>query len=78
VLSTALAIPLGMFQGYTSVLYNCLVSVNVTEDQAAWLGFSMTMTGCVAAVLVGAVLDRFMGYLKLVIEVLLFVSLVRD
>lgn len=52
-------------------------SVNVSETEAAWLGFTMTMSGCLGSVVVGAILDRFLGYLKLVTEVLMIVALVR-
>ena len=58
-------------------MYTCLGTVNVTESQAAWLGFSMTMSGCLGSVVVGAILDRFLGYLKLVVEVLTIVGMVR-
>ena len=64
------------YQGWTSTLYNCLDSVNVTEDEAAWLGFSMTMSGCLGSIVVGAILDRFLGYLKLVTEVLMIIAMV--
>ena len=66
VLSIAMGIPLGVSQGWGSVLYPCLEPLDFSEQEAAWLGFLQTMAGCAASVAVGALLDRFAGRLKLV------------
>ena len=55
-----------MVRGFSSTLYSNVKSLHVSEDQAAWLGFWMTMAGCAGAVAIGALLDRFAGRLKLV------------
>ena len=54
VVCVAMALPLGVSQGFTSTLYSNLKTLQVTQDQAAWLGFWMTMAGCAGAVVVGA------------------------
>ena len=66
VVSLAMALPLGVSQGWGSVLYETLRPLGFSEAEAAWLGFAQTMAGCAASVFVGALLDRFAGRLKLV------------
>ena len=75
VLSISMAIPLGVYQGWNSTLFTCVRSLDITQDEAAWLGFFMTISGCAGSVLVGAILDRFEGRLKLVTEVLMLVAM---
>lgn len=59
-----LALPLGVSQGWGSVLYPILSPLGATEGQAATLGFAMTSAGCVGAIVVGAALSRCSGHLK--------------
>lgn len=70
-LSVGMALPLGVSQAWSSVLFSCLSTLSITQDEAAWLGFAMTMAGCASSVLVGAMLDRCAGRLKLVTSVLM-------
>jgi MFS family permease len=74
VISLCMALPLGLFQGWSSTMFSCLKPLNVTQDEASWLGFLTTAIGCFCSVLVGAILDRFAGRLKLVTEVLMVVA----
>ena len=78
IVAGALAIPLGVFQAWSSVLYSCIADTNVTQDEAAWLGFTMTMSGCLGSVVVAIILDRFLGYLKAVSTALMVVAVVRN
>jgi FLVCR family MFS transporter len=71
VISLSMAVPLGIFQGWNSTLFSCLKPLDVTQQEASWLGFFTTVVGCLSSVLVGAVLDRFAGRLKLVLSGLL-------
>uniref|UniRef100_A0A7S4JBU7 Major facilitator superfamily (MFS) profile domain-containing protein n=1 Tax=Odontella aurita TaxID=265563 RepID=A0A7S4JBU7_9STRA len=59
-----LALPLGISQGWSSVLYSILSPLGATEGQAATLGFTMTSAGCVGAIAVGAALGQCSGRLK--------------
>ena len=74
VVSICMGLPLGIFQGWSSTMFSCLKPLDITESEAAWLGFLTTSVGCVASVLVGAVLDRFAGRLKMVAEICLVVA----
>jgi MFS family permease len=75
ILSISMAIPLGVYQGWNSTLFTCVRALDITQDEAAWLGFFMTMSGCAGSVLVGAILDRFAGRLKLVTELLMLIAM---
>ena len=73
-ISLCMGLPLGIFQGWSSTMFSCLKPLDVTESEAAWLGFFTTAAGCVGAVLVGMILDRFAGRLKLVTEMCMVVA----
>lgn len=73
-LALASSIPMGVFQGWGSVLFECLKPFEFSEDEAAYLGFWMTTAGCAGALLVGATLDRVEGRLKLASAVLMLVA----
>jgi FLVCR family MFS transporter len=74
IISLCMALPLGMFQGWSSTLFSCLQPLDVTEDEASWLGFLTTAVGCFCSVLVGAVLDRFAGRLKMVTTAMMAIA----
>lgn len=46
-LSIAMSVSIGVTQGWSSVFFECLQPLHVTQNEAAWLGFLMTMAGCV-------------------------------
>ena len=70
----SMALPLGIFQGWSSAMFACLKPLDFTQEQASWLGFFTTVVGCVGSVVVGASLDRFQGRLKMVIEVCMLLA----
>jgi len=74
VVALCMGLPLGIFQGWSSTMFSCLKPLDITEDEASWLGFFTTAAGCVGAVFVGFVLDRFAGRLKLVTELCLITA----
>ena len=76
VVSLCMGLPLGIFQGWGATMYSCLKPLEFTESEASWLGFFTTIVGCVGSVLVGAVLDRFAGRLKLTTAICLLVATV--
>jgi FLVCR family MFS transporter len=76
IISICMGLPLGVFQGWGATMFSCLKPLNFTQIEAAWLGFFTTAIGCGASVLVGAILDRFAGRLKLVTEICLIVATV--
>eukprot|EP00567_Pseudictyota_dubia_P002113 CAMPEP_0197466722 /NCGR_PEP_ID=MMETSP1175-20131217/65190_1 /TAXON_ID=1003142 /ORGANISM="Triceratium dubium, Strain CCMP147" /LENGTH=599 /DNA_ID=CAMNT_0043002771 /DNA_START=798 /DNA_END=2596 /DNA_ORIENTATION=- len=59
-----IAFPLGVSQGWGSVLYSVLAPLGATEGQAAILGFASTSAGCFGALAVGAALGQCTGRLK--------------
>lgn len=75
ILAISMGIPLGVYQGWNSTLFTCVRALDITQDEAAWLGFFMTMSGCAGSVLVGAILDKFAGRLKAVTEILMLIAL---
>ena len=74
-IALACAVPTGVFQGWGSVLYQSISALHLTEDEAAWLGFWMTTAGCAGAVVVGTVLDRIAGRLKMASAMLMTIAL---
>jgi len=63
VIALCMGLPLGIYQAWTAVLYLNLEGF-ITQDEAGWLGFWMTVSGCAGSIVVGAALDRLKGYLK--------------
>lgn len=74
IVAISMGIPLGVYQGWNSTLFSCIKGLGFSQIEAAWLGFFMTISGCVGSIGVGAVMDRFAGRLKLVTEVLLLIA----
>ena len=71
-ITICLAVPLGVYQGWLATFH--LSCPELSSNQAGWLGCTMTLSGCVGSVAVGALLDRFNGRLKSTICVLLFLA----
>lgn len=63
-LSAVLALPLGVFSGWSAVLYINLSSFGVSSLSAGWLGCAMTLVGCVGGIGAGFVADRVRGRIK--------------
>ena len=60
------ALPLGVYQAWTCVLNLNVGSgqLHMDDQEAGWLGVSMTLSGCLGAVALGMVMDRATGRLK--------------
>ena len=73
-LNFMVALPVGMIQAWASVLDLNLDPFGVSTMEAAYLGTFMTISGCIGSVLVGMYLDRFVGRVKSVSCICLFLS----
>jgi MFS family permease len=65
-LAFAVTLPLGMIQGWQSVLNLNLRDFDINPLEAGYIGFWMTTSGCVASVLFAKFMDAFTGRLKTV------------
>ena len=64
------------YQAWSAVLDSCVSDLHVSKDDASWLGFTMTISGSFMSIVVAAVLDHFLGYLKLAAVVLMAIAMV--
>ncbi|XP_046358742.2 solute carrier family 49 member 4 homolog isoform X1 [Haliotis rufescens] len=64
--------PTGVFAAFGAVLDVNLEDVNISQNQAGWMGFYATMGGSVAALLMSRLADMFMRRMKVML-LLLFV-----
>ena len=62
--SLAFAGPVGVYGGWGAVLAPSLKSAGISEATAGWLGFYMTLAGCVGGVAAGSAVDRVRGRMK--------------
>lgn len=60
----AFAMPLGVYSGWGAVLAINLQEFGISALAAGWLGCAMTLVGCFAGVIIGALTDRFRGNMK--------------
>lgn len=63
-LNIAISLPLGLYQGWSSVLDLNLQEFGITTIQSAWIGCWMTLSGCLASIGIARFTDRFVGKLK--------------
>ncbi|XP_041371759.1 solute carrier family 49 member 4-like isoform X4 [Gigantopelta aegis] len=70
----AYSIPVGLYSGWSAVLDINLSSINISQDEAGWLGFYSTVGGCLAGVTISRVADIFLRRLKLFLLVLLVLA----
>ena len=63
-LNVAISLPLGLYQGWSSILDLNLREYGITTVESAWIGCWMTLSGCIASVIVARYTDHFVGKLK--------------
>ena len=63
-LNFAISLPLGLYQGWSSILDLNLQEFGVTTVESSWLGCWMTLSGCLASIIVARYMDQFSGKLK--------------
>ena len=63
-LNIAISLPLGLYQAWSSVLDLNLQEFGITTIESAWIGCWMTLSGCLASIIVARYMDRFNGILK--------------
>jgi hypothetical protein len=63
-LNVAISLPLGLYQGWSSVLDLNLQEFGITTIQSAWIGCWMTLSGCLGSIVIARYTDRFVGKLK--------------
>ncbi|XP_067686586.1 solute carrier family 49 member 4 homolog [Haliotis asinina] len=70
----AYGVPTGVFAAFGAVLDVNLEDVNVTQNQAGWMGFYATMGGCVTGLLISRVSDMFMRHMKMLLLLMFFLA----
>lgn len=68
--------PLGVYSGWGAILAINLHEFGISALAAGWLGCAMTLVGCFAGVIIGALTDRFRGVMKGVILICYAISTV--
>lgn len=57
-------VAVGIYCGWTGILDIILAPIGLSETDAGWIGFLMTLAGCAGAVVVGRANDSFRGQMK--------------
>ena len=74
VVTLAFSLPLGVYAGWGAVLAINLKNFGVSAIATGWLGCTMTLSGSLGGIVVGALTDRFRGNMKGAILALYFVA----